>query len=458
MNNSISTVIADFIYELKFEDIPANVRELVSETLLMDALGVALASHEEEYADILQEVTISMGGREEATIWGTDIKVPMVQAALVNGTLIHGMDFDDTHPTAIVHPSSCIIPTAFAAGEFVGASGKDIITAAVGGYEIMVRLGLAAQGAFHDHGFHATGILGSFAAACTAAKLFNVKKEVLINSMGICGSMASGLQQFLHDGSDVKKLHPGWANHAGIYALLLAMRGFTGPTKVFDGKFGIWASYLGINNNLNNYFHDLSEIWHCLGITIKQYPCCHFTHSFIDCILNLKQTYGFSSEEVKTIECRIGERGYKICCDPIQEKKRPLTVYAARFSLPYTVATALLKGSISPKEFNKSYLQDKQISETIDKIVVIKDPMVENIGHFPGWVKVILHNGSEFQFEQKYEKGSLKNPLTQKDILSKFKNNASIFFAEENSNNLLNKIHQVESCTSINSIVKSLSK
>ncbi|KYH32209.1 MmgE/PrpD family protein [Neomoorella mulderi] len=453
--SSLSEVIADFVMNFNPAEVPQGVRNH-AKLLFIDALGVAIAAYNLNHAHVVRKVAKSFNKSGESTLWGTRQKVSAPDAVLANGALIHGLDFDDTHVAAIVHPSACIVPTAFAIGESVGAGGDDILMAAICGYEIMIRLGLAAQGGFHDRGYHATGVLGAFASACVAARLLKVPCEVLVNALGICGSQAAALQEFLHDGSWVKKLHPGWASHSAIYALNLAREGFTGPREVFEGGFGLWSTHLGFNEGIKDYFADLGNKWRTEEISVKLYPCCHYLHSFIDCILYLQSAHKFTYKEIERVECRIDPRGFKIVCDPISVKRRPTTDYAMRFSLPFAVAMALFRGRVGPQEFDAKYAGEQVVLDLMDKVECVADSGAERPGHFPGWVKVFLSDGAVYEHIQKYERGCKECPISETDVIQKFEINASIHLSQDRIERMLQDIRRIEELDGIEPILEKM--
>ncbi|MEN6565594.1 MAG: MmgE/PrpD family protein [Veillonellales bacterium] len=449
---SISELIAEYTLKFSLNDVPKEVREY-AKLMIADSLGVAVAAYHLEYAIGVRKAVLDIASKPASTLWGTKQKVGIADAVLANAALIHGLDYDDTHVGGVVHPSASVVSTAFTVGEAAGASGKDILGAIICGYEIIIRLALAARGGFHDRGFHCTGIVAPFASACVAAKLLKLPKSVLINALGICGSQAAALQEFLHDGSLVKKIHPGWASHAGIYALLMAQNGLTGPYEVLEGEYGLYATHLGSADGVKEAFDDLGQKWRTMEISVKLYPICHMIHSFINCVLDLQKKHGFTAAEVAQIECRIEKRCYHIVCVPEKAKKRPTTDYGMRFSLPYIVAMTMLKGKISPQEIDPKYMAEDAVKDMIDKVECVEDETVKNPGHFPGWVKVTLDDGNICQQSQKYEKGAAENPIDEKDIILKYTNNVSPYLRPEQAVELLKKIRQLDRLTGIGGLL-----
>lgn len=235
--------LASFAAGLTFDAVPAAVVESVRLRVL-DVLGIALAASREGWAPSVLATVEAATGRGDSTVIGSKLTTAAPFAILANGTLAHGLDFDDTHARSITHASAVIVPTVLALGEAHGLDGRRVVTAAVAGYEAIARLGMAAPGAFHARGWHATGVCGTLAAALVAGRCLGLDAGRLVAALGVAGSFASGLLEFLEDGSWVKRLHPGWAGHAGAMAAALARGGFTGPATVLEGRFGLYRSFV----------------------------------------------------------------------------------------------------------------------------------------------------------------------------------------------------------------------
>lgn len=451
---TVSEKIAEFALNQQISEIPANVIGY-GKLLLMDTFGVAMANQELAHAQAIRQVVTDMESKPVCTLWGSEDKVQVPDAVLYNAGLIHGSDYDDTHVASIIHPSAAVVSTAVAVGEAAGASGQEIYEAILIGWEIIVRLGLAARGRFHDIGYHGTAIAAPFAAAAAAGRLMHVSEEVLVNALGICGSQAAGLQEFLRDGSWVKKLHPGWGAHSAIYALNLAKAGFIGPKQVLEGEFGLWKTHCGSTEGAKE-FEDLGRVWHTPEITFKLYPVCHMTHSFIDCMKKARDMEQICVDEIERIECRIEERCYHIVCEPEEVKKNPETDYMMRFSLPYVAAVALVKGKVSPWEIDLKLAKDFQIREVMNKVVCIADDSKRNPGFFPGWVKIVMKDGAEYVFDQRWEMGTPQNPVDMDAVMTKFQNNLEHFYTQEQIDLLSETIQRFDELERIDELLKCL--
>jgi 2-methylcitrate dehydratase PrpD len=267
-----SEKMADFVSDLNFVDIPRDVLEK-SKQLVLDTLGVALAAVDETFTKSMLDVAKSMSGPGESSVWGRSEKLPAANAALVNGTMAHGLDFDDMHRAASSHMSVVVVPTALAVAEQKKISGGKIIAAIVAGYEIGARIGLAALGKLLLRGWHPTAVFGTFSAATVAAKLMGLTPRQTVLAMGIAGSQASGLAQWIEEGSWTKRMHPGWAAHSGIIASLLARTGYDAPRKIFEGGQGLYRAFLRDGNySLEKLTDQLGKRWETRQICIKMYP------------------------------------------------------------------------------------------------------------------------------------------------------------------------------------------
>lgn len=452
---TIAARMAGFALSLKYSDIPEDVKDH-GRLLLKDTFGVAMSCQDLPHAQAVRSAIEDLGTSGKVTLWGREEKAGLADAVLYDAALIHGADYDDTHVASIIHPSAAVVSTAVCVGELTGASTRDIFTAIVAGWEIIIRLGLAAKGRFHDVGFHGTGIAAPFASACVAARLLGDSQETLENALGICGSQSAAIQEFLHDGSWVKKIHPGWGAHSAMYALSMARAGFIGPKQVFEGGFGMWMTHCGGTDGLEEAFADLGSCWHTTGITVKLYPVCHMTHSFIDCMFAMMDKHGFTPDDIEHAECRIENRCYSIVCSPREAKIRPNTEYMMRFSLPYVVAAAAVRGRVTPAEIDTRLAADPQLCGLMDRIDCISDDSKANPGYFPGYLTVTLKDGRTYTEDQRYEMGTPQNPLNIKAVTRKFRDNLSGLYTDEQIDTMSGMIDRFEELSSISEFISAL--
>ncbi|MBM4299324.1 MAG: MmgE/PrpD family protein, partial [Deltaproteobacteria bacterium] len=227
-SESYSRAMGRFAGGLKLADVPRDVVDK-AKLVFLDTLGIALASSTMDFGAMVTAVAQKLGGDKQSVVIGSPHRVAAANAVLANGTLAHGLDYDDTLEEAIVHTGSCAWMTALAVAEAEQASGKALLEAAVVGTEVLCKVGLVAPGKFHARGFHPTAICSTFGAAAAAGKLYGLDSDQWVDAFGLCGSQSSGIIEYLADGTWTKRMHPGWSAHGGVIACLLAQTGFRGP-------------------------------------------------------------------------------------------------------------------------------------------------------------------------------------------------------------------------------------
>lgn len=320
---------------------------------LLDACGVGLAAAGSPvgaaYRDFAKDV--ARGG--PATVFGQAAGAAAADAALVNGGLIHSLEYDDTHTASIQHGSSVIAAAALAVGEARGAGGAALLGAFARGWEVLIRFGLAAPARFHAHGFMSTSVGGALASALLASELLGSSEDQSVAALGISLSQAAGVMEFLTNGSSVKSLHPGWAAHGGVVAARLARSGMTGPETSLDGRHGLFRQFAGdaeAPERFRALIGDMGRKWHLPDAAYKFYPCCHYLHPFVEAAGELAAR-GVHPGDVARILCRVPAGEAPVICDPWEAKQAPETGHAARWSLPIAVATRLVEGKVDLATF-----------------------------------------------------------------------------------------------------------
>jgi 2-methylcitrate dehydratase PrpD len=412
-----SGTLAGFCADLRFGSLPADVVHAAKRHVL-DAIGVALAAADAGAGAPVVESVRAWAGAREASVIGHDFGAPAPHAALANGTLAHALDFDDTHPESIVHPSAFVVPAALAAGEESGADGRSFIAACVAGYEVSTRIGAAAPGRFHARGLHTTGLCGTFGAAAVAGVLWGLTPAQLTNAFGVAGSQSSGLFAYLEDGSETKRFHAGWAAQGGIVAADLARRGFTGPATIFEGPHGLFDAFLaGEAIDRSRLVRGLGSEWETTRIAIKPYPACHFVHAFMDASVRL----GVRSGDVEEITCAIASPAVGIVCEPRAGRLNPATTYAAQFSLPFAVASAIVGGRDGLDLFGEDARNDKRVLALAERVRHVVD---DSIPTFGGRVTIQLRDGRVREADELVNRGHPDRPLSDEDVTAKFSANA----------------------------------
>lgn len=425
-DGSLTATIARVAADLDPAALPPEVVKAARRHVL-DILGIAAAASAQEFGQRFQRLPLAVPSAGlAATAVGLPDPVAAEDAALVNGTLAHGLDFDDTYQPGIIHIGAVVIPTALAVGQSTGASSDEILASVVIGYEVASRIAESAAGEFHRTGYHATPICGAFAAAVVAARLLRLDEPTTRHALGIVGSFASGIQEFLRDGSDTKRLHPGWAANAGIRAARFAHIGFTGPEKVLEGHYGLFATHVGLERFDRAKVTDgFGERWNILGVSVKPYPCCHLLHAHIDAARHLRAS-GVDPAEITGIRATIHQAGLHLLAEPIEEKRRPSTTYGAQFSLPFAVAAGFLDDRIGLPSFSSDRLGDPEVQRLAGLTECVADGESRYPRYFDGAVEVLLADGSRQARREDVNLGSPERPLDDATLTEKFVGNLDV--------------------------------
>jgi 2-methylcitrate dehydratase PrpD len=441
--------LAEFGERLKFDDIPSDVIAR-AKLHILDILGIGLAASGMEYAQAIIETARAWGGEPQSTVVRYGDRLPIPSAVLANGSFTHGLDFDDTHPESITHASSCVVPPALAVGEALHVDGKAMLTAAVAGYEVVTRLGAAAPGAFHHHGYHATPICGAFGAGMVTGKLMGLPAEMLVHTLGVCGSQAAGIQAFLDDGSWTKRLHPGWAAHSGVIAAQLAARGFQAPATVLEGRFGLYATHVGSDAfDPARLLRGLGEEWETARIAFKPYPVCHFSHASMDAALILQREYGIQPDDIVSGEVLVPQDIVPIVCEPLADKHAPATTYGALFSLPFCVATNLVHGHARLDSFTETALQDREVLQLARKVGFAVEPWPEFPRYFCGGMRFTLRDGRTVEHREAINRGHPDNPMQLHEVQEKFRDNARRALPDDRIAAVIETVDRLEELPSV---------
>jgi len=411
--------VAEFAAALDPADVPDEVLERARH-LVLDAVGLAYASTAYRFSGVARDALATFGGGDHPVLGMPDRLSPR-DAAVLNGVLVHGMDFDDTHIPAVTHVSAAALPAALSAATVAGASTREMLLAYVLGVEVSARVGLGGAGGFHDVGFHPTAVAGAFGAAVAAGRLTGLDADGLVAAQGVVGSMSAGLLEFLEDGSWTKRLHPGWAAMCGLTAAAFARAGWTGPAAVYEGRFGLYATHLaGRTSRPEAVGEDLGTRWELMRTAVKPYPICHFNHAFADAALLLRDEHGIDAADVRAIRCAIHPVPGKVVCQPPENKWVPRDEYDAKFSLPFAVSAALARGRFTLAELEDEALADPGILALARKVEVVDD----HEGLFPdaysGRVEIELADGRVVAHREQVNRGHDQRPLTNAEIVEKF--------------------------------------
>ncbi len=446
----ITQKLAEFVCSTGYDALPSQVVHQAKRGVL-DCVGVILAGLPDRNSAIAREFVTEEGGKAEATVFGSDVKVPACNAAFANGIASHAIDFDDYSPVMIGHPSVISLPPALAIGEATGASGKDLILSYVLGGEVASRLAAALTDKQYARGWHNTATMGTFGATATAGKLLGLDEGELAYAFGIAASMAAGLKR--NFGTSCKPYHVGQACSNGIKAAILAKKGFTSALDIVESDMGL-ASVLS-GSLVPEAIDKLGRpfVIDKPGYSAKLYPSCAFTHSSIDGILELKKKYGFSGADVSRIESGISQAVVDtVIYGPA---KTPLE---GKFSMPFCLSVSALFAQVTPSDFSAAVCRNPEVVALMDKVSMHVDPAIAARGYSDNGalVKVVLKDGTKLETEVKRPKGDCESPLSDSDLLAKYKACATPQIGGEACEESYRLITGLEELASVSSLSDSL--
>lgn len=426
-SRSVATRLAEFAAGLTVADVPEHVLNHARWHVL-DAVGVALGASTFGFASGLVGAVRSLAPAESTSgtnsVIGRPDRFGLRDAAMLNGALIHGLDFDDTYMPGTIHPTAAVLPACLAVGEQVGATGADVLAAYVAGVEVACALsGAVPPGGLVHRGFHPTGVIGAFAATVAVARLRGLPTVVSAQAQGIVGSMSSSLMEFIETGASVKRAHPGWAAAAAITAVALAVNGMTGPERVYEGRYGFFATHLDSTTrdlDLQPALDRLGRDWALPRIAIKPFPVCHYIHALADAAIELATEHQFSARDVSSVSCWLHPGQFSLVVDPIDIKRVPDSPYAAQFSAPYVVAVALARRQFTLGDLVADRLTDPDVLDLASRINFVADPHSRFPDYFSGAIRIELADRRVLELRVETNRGSDADPMTRSQIEAKF--------------------------------------
>ena len=384
---TIASDLAAWALGLRGDDVPEEVAAAARRHLL-DGLGTAVAAARRSAAEPALSVAAGLGGPAESTLLGRGVRISAPAAALATGTLVHALDFDDTHAGGLVHATAVVLPAVLAVGEEVGATGEEVLLAAVVGLETVCRIAGAAPHAFHQRGLHATLACGVFSSALVAARLMRLDLPTTVNALGIAGSSAGGLLEFLATGSSTKQLHPGLASHAGILAARLAAAGADGPDSVIEGERGLYAALAAGHADPALVTAGLGVRWETTCIGLKPYPACQLMHAALDAGL---QTLPLDPESVTSVVVEVHPDSARIVGEA--DKVAPRTAYDAKFSLQWSLAALLTDGRLGIDTYAAESLARPAVASLATRVRIVEVADARVAADAPSRVEVELADG-----------------------------------------------------------------
>jgi 2-methylcitrate dehydratase PrpD len=429
---TLSRQLAEFATRYDCDAIPEAVRQR-AKLLILDAVGIALASTQYDFSHRILSGIRTLAGGGDCSVIGMRERLPLRDAVLMNGVLIHGLDYDDTHIRAIVHPTASALTCALGVAEQLGRSGRDLLAAYILGVEIVTRIGNAAKGHFHHFGFHPTGLAAHFSCALQAGWLYGLTAEQLTMAQGLAGSTAAASQEFLEEGAWNKRLHPGWAAVAGITVANLARSGFVAPTKPYEGRFGLYRSHLSHLEKEVDYgaiTRGLGSSWELDGVAVKPYPVCHLIHACGDAALVLREKHRLTPEKIAKVTALVPKETLHIVAEPVASKVRPASDYDAKFSVQYLVAACLARGRFGLAELEDEARNDKAILALAQKVEAAADPETRFPTYFSGGIVIRTTDGRELSHHEPVNRGAGDRALTGAEIEVKYRDNSQLAMSE----------------------------
>ena len=444
---------AEFCAEIRYENLSPDVIKR-TKLLILDTVGIIIrARHDaESTASLVAAIDRLEMSNGSCQVFSDKNSYSPSAAALLNGTLAHSLDFDDTHAEASLHSSAPILSAALAAAQMNKSSGQELITACVVGYEIQIRLGLAGGSSAHyKKGFHPTATCGVFGAVASAGYLMGLTKDQFVSAFGIALSQSAGSMQFLTDGAWTKRSHVGQAAQNGLNCATMAAEGFKGPSQAFEGQWGYLHAYAS-GGDLNKALDGLGSKFETLNLGVKPYPSCRYSHAAIDGIIDLKKELDFSIDDLDDIDIGLSETALNIIGYPLEDKQNPKSIVDGQFSMPFCAAVAAKSGGLKWDDY-KDHLNNDQTLALCNKIRVTPDKDAESCcpEYMSAKVKMVV-KGKSYEKFVKIPKGEPENFMKDDEFISKFKGLTKPYLSDDRVEQLTDLMLKIDQANNVNSI------
>lgn len=407
--------LASFLARFRFEDLPREAVERTKE-LFLDWVASALAGKNAQPVRILERFAQTMGPESgPSEILVSRRRTSPLFAALVNGAASHVVEQDDLHNASVFHPATVVFPAALAAAQQTGASGRDLIAASVVGYETGVRVG-SFLGRSHYKVFHTTGTAGTLAAAAAVSHLLGADEDSMLHALGSAGTQAAGLWEFLRDAADSKQLHTAKAASDGLLAAYLAHDGFTGASRILEGKQGM-AAGMSSDADPEKLVEGLGEKWAVLETSFKFHASCRHTHPAADALLDAMREHGLDAEQIARVRARV----HGAAIDVLGPVSDPHTIHQSKFSMGFVLALIAKEGSAGINDFTEEALDDPELREFSERVEMVLDPEVDAAypGRWIGLVEIETTGGEHITSRVDEPKGDPGNTLSREELETK---------------------------------------
>lgn len=466
MDKTIAQQIAEIGVALKFEDIDERTIDN-AKIFILDCLGCILSgSHVESAASVRNSIS-DFAAPGECSVYGTDIKVNPMYAALANGVAGHSQDYDDDHREGTQHASVSVLPAVLALAEKYGKTGKEALVAYILGSDVTIRAGEAFNGTSYYAGWHLTGTCGVFGAAAAASKIMGLDVQQFVNALGVAGSEAGGIGEFNSCGAWTKRFHAGQSAMDGVLAAYMGKNGYYAPPTVFEGKDGFLRvfSYKGNaekpqpdgDYNAEKLTANFGKKWEMADNSIKLHSCCRFTNNFCDCAIDI-HNQGCDTSKIKSIHAECNLFTDMKLCRPVDIKRHPQNVVNAQFSMFYEIACGLVKGRVLPESFTEEAIKDTEVNRLCDLITWEINPQFQAVypDRYPARVTVTMEDGSVYVGEVEYPKGDPEYPASREEVITKFKANASTTIPEDKIDRIIQLVDDFENLKDLYELISLL--
>jgi len=452
MENRPTDLLAEYVHRLRFKDLPGEVIES-AKLFLLDYLASAMAGYKinRVFNDAVWSVVGGMGGKKESRVFFQGGKLPAPNAALMNAAYGHGADLDDGNRTAQGHPGVPVMPVALSLAEAHQLDGRETILAIVVGYDIFVRMASAMNPSHLSRGFHTTGTIGTLAAGGAAAKALKLPLGKVRNALSLAALQAAGLLEVTESGQMAKPLHPAKAAFGGILAARLAEAGAEGPREALEGRKGFIKAFAD-QVRLDILQKDLGKAFRISSCYIKLYPACRHTHAAIDAAVSLRQDGLPPLNSLEKVKVYI----YPAAINLTGSIYEPRNKDEAKFSLVYTVATALTKGNFTLQDLDVARSFDRETREWASRIEIISDPQLENReANIRGArVELLMKNGTRREKGVTLPKGDPEMPVTQEDMENKLRFCAEGLFSEKRQREIVRTVQRLEDLKNLGGVTR----
>ncbi|MDA8228326.1 MAG: MmgE/PrpD family protein [Desulfitobacterium hafniense] len=444
-------LLAAHIASISYDSLPEAV-VLEAKKRVLDVIGISIASIPTEQGKRIREYCRDKGSEGSSSIWGTTDKIDEQWATIANAAAVFHMELDDVHRTSHTHPSVTTIPPAIALAEELGASGKDLITAIVAGYESEVRIGKAVSPSIYtDKGVIAPGILGAFGSMAAAANLKNLNAKQIASLLGTISYLTPlGIFEGFRQGSTIKEIIFGWGAALGIQAVDFELNGFHGPASALEAQFG-FVPVMANKWDYSRIEEGMGQEWEILNTGIKPYACCRQHHAAIDAAFELRAK-GVKPEDISSIV------NYTFSVASRGGIKRPATIAEAKYSAPYVIAVALYEGKVEEMQFTMGKIQDEKLLSLAQKIETVADPEIDALydEKWPSRLEVTTVTGEKIVVYVELPKGEPEFPMTTLEAKEKFLSLTVGVVGKEKANRIFEKVMDLENTSNIKEFTKIL--